>query len=88
MNLTERERKILEKEEFEKLAPIKTYSKGQLCMLYDNCSYQALRNWLKPIKEKLGRYENGKYSIRQVLLIFELLGRPVINDEKILKYVL
>lgn len=75
-------------EYFEKQAPVKTYSKGQLCMLYDNCSYEALRNWLKPIREKLGKYENGKYSIKQVLMIFELLGWPVILRKEDLKHLL
>lgn len=56
------------------MAVIRTYTKKELCSLY-NISYYTLRKWTAAIKG-LGEYAGGCYTIIQVKKIFNHIGEP------------
>lgn len=62
----------------EKQAPIQPYSKKQLAALYDGITLATLRSWLKPFKKEIGEYKGKAYTINQVQIIFEKIGRPYV----------
>ncbi len=57
------------------LAPIKSYSHKQLIDLYE-ISHVIFRGWLAPHKTKVGKLTGKRYTIKQVEIIFNELGRP------------
>jgi hypothetical protein len=62
------------KEIQQKLAPIRPYSKSELCVLYD-VSERVLNAWLNDV-ENLGAYKGRLFTLRQMYLIFDHLGWP------------
>ena len=60
-------------------APIKRYSKKDLTFLYE-CSYRTLKIWLEPFILEIGDYVGGAYNINQVIIIFEKIGHPYVNQ--------
>jgi DNA-binding transcriptional MerR regulator len=58
-----------------KLAQAKSYSIGELSILY-GMPVKTINNWLKPHIGKIGRRIGRYYTLKQVLLIFEILEWP------------
>ena len=57
------------------MAKIKAYNKKELAVLY-NVSVKTLNHWIKPIENKLGPYLGRSFSVKQVEILFDHLGRP------------
>lgn len=54
---------------------IRPYSKKELTAMY-NVSKKTLTRWLKPHLAKIGTREGRYYNVRQIQIIFDLLGLP------------
>jgi hypothetical protein len=48
----------------------------QLAMAY-GISYKVLKTWLKPWLHELGKRKGYKYSLEQLIFIFDKLGLPI-----------
>lgn len=59
---------------------IRAYSKKELAHLYE-VSKMTMTRWLKPHLEKIGKREGHTYTVKQVAVIFEVLGIPASLDE-------
>lgn len=53
----------------------KPYSIGELAKLY-NVSLRTMNNWLAPHKEAIGQRSGRFFTVKQVLLIFQLIDLP------------
>ncbi len=58
-----------------KAGSIRAYSKRELATLY-KISTRTLTRWLRPHQEKIGKREGRYYTLKQVLIIFDLIGSP------------
>lgn len=58
---------------------IKPYSMKELSVLY-GVSSVTVRNWMKPIRKKIGQRVGIYYTIKQVEIIFEHLGVPYMHE--------
>jgi hypothetical protein len=54
---------------------IRPFSKKELTAMY-TVSKKTMTRWLKPHLHKIGKREGRYYTVKQVTLIFELLGPP------------
>lgn len=54
---------------------IRPFSKKELTAMY-NISKKTMTRWLQPHLQKIGKREGHYYTVKQILLIFELLGPP------------
>lgn len=54
---------------------IRPFSKKDLTAMY-NVSKKTMTRWLQPHLPKIGKREGRYYTVKQILLIFELLGPP------------
>ena len=54
---------------------VKPLSKMQLANAYD-VSLETLNAWLKPFQEQIGDYKGRMFTLKQVRIIFELIGEP------------
>jgi len=54
---------------------IKPYSKTELANMY-SVSVHILKVWLEPFKDQIGEYKGRIYTVKQIELIFECLGKP------------
>ncbi len=54
---------------------VKPYSIGELAKLY-NMSIRTIKNWLEPHMEQVGKKIGRYYTVKQVLVIFEILEVP------------
>jgi hypothetical protein len=54
---------------------VKAYSPAELADIY-KVSKCTLNRWLKPHQEKIGKREGLYYTVRQIRIIFEVLGLP------------
>lgn len=59
---------------------IKPYSKKELTAMY-NVSKKTMTRWLKPHLSKIGKREGRYYNVKQILIIFDLLGLPDCLDK-------
>ncbi len=59
---------------------IRAYSKKELANLYD-VSKMTMTRWLRPHLEKIGKREGHTYTVKQVTIIFEILGIPDCLDK-------
>lgn len=59
---------------------IRSYSIGELSKLY-NMSVKTMNRWLKPHNEVIGKREGRYYTVKQVKMIFDLIGLPKDFDE-------
>lgn len=51
-----------------------TPSKKEVCQYYE-ISYNTLKIWLNPIKNKLGKYRGRRFTPRQRKIILDHLGK-------------
>lgn len=58
----------------------KAYSVSELADLYE-VSNKTINNWLRPFKYDIGQKVGRLYTVRQVNIIFEKLGEPVLAME-------
>ena len=58
-----------------KTVEVKAYSIGELATLYE-ISVRTMNRWLKPHAERVGKREGRFYTVKQVEIIFDLLGLP------------
>ncbi len=63
------------------LAPIKPYSHKEIVDMYEITNLIFIA-WIAQHKEQLGEIVGKRYTIRQVELMFEKLGRPRIRVKK------
>ncbi len=65
-----------------KFARVCVHSISSLATLY-NVSRTTMRCWLKPHQDKIGIQNGRYYTIKQVSIIFSILGRPfdVLEDD-------
>ena len=54
---------------------IRAYSKKELTFMY-NVSMKTFTRWLRPHLTEIGAREGRYYNVKQVQLIFNLLGFP------------
>ena len=54
---------------------IRPYSKKELTVMY-KVSKKTMSRWLKPHLATIGTREGWYYNVKQVLIIFDLLGLP------------
>lgn len=54
---------------------VRPYSRKELTALY-GVSCRTLRNWLNPLKKELGERKGHMYSVKQIEIIFDVLGVP------------
>jgi hypothetical protein len=54
---------------------VKAYSPSELADIYkvSNCT---LNRWLKPHREAIGKRQGLYYTVKQIRIIFEILGLP------------
>ena len=62
-------------EEIKGEAPIKPYSKKELCVLY-GVDPKTLNRWLANYEEGIGKKIGRYYNVVQVKIIFDKLGHP------------
>lgn len=63
-----------------RIVEIRSYSIGELSKLYD-MSVKTMNRWLKPHGSTIGKREGRYYTVKQVELIFDILGLPKDYDE-------
>lgn len=68
------------KKQFTTESHIRPYSKKELTILY-GVSSKTMTRWLKPHQAAIGQREGRYYNVRQVQLIFDLLGIPALLDK-------
>lgn len=54
---------------------IKAYSPAELANIYQ-VSKCTLNRWLKPHQQMIGKREGLYYTVKQIRMIFDLLGLP------------
>lgn len=54
---------------------IRPYSKKELTTMYA-VSQKTMTRWLKPHLSKIGQREGRYYNVKQVKIIFDILGLP------------
>lgn len=54
---------------------IQAMSKTEVANAY-NVSLKTLASWIKPHKDKIGRYLGRAFTPKQIRIIFNLLGEP------------
>ncbi|HEX7904901.1 MAG TPA: hypothetical protein VF487_13575 [Chitinophagaceae bacterium] len=54
---------------------IRPFSKKELTGMY-KVSQKTMTRWLRPHLQKIGKREGRYYTVKQISLIFELLGPP------------
>jgi transposase len=59
----------------EKNFSIRPYSKKELTSMYA-VSKKTMTRWLKPHLIKIGQREGRYYNVKQIQIIFEILGLP------------
>lgn len=57
------------------LVPIRAYTHKQLAALY-GISWPTLAKWMEPYRGQIGKKVGHFYTIKQVEIIFQLVGRP------------
>jgi hypothetical protein len=58
-----------------KSIPLKPYTTQQLAQLY--CiSFPTFKKWIRPFADLIGERQGHFFSVKQVAIIFENLGRP------------
>lgn len=62
------------------LVQIKPYSIKELLTLYDNINYRTFRRWVQHFSDELGKPVGGRYTVKQVELVFDRLGHPRTSD--------
>ena len=67
-----------------KLAPIKPYSKKELKKLFGYGDYRTFNEAIQEISVKINAYHARKrvYSPKEVQIIFEFLGHPLVFDSE------
>jgi hypothetical protein len=63
-----------------RIVEIRSYSIGELSKLYDQ-SVKTMNRWLKPHAEAIGQRQGRYYTVKQVTIIFDVLGLPKDFDE-------
>jgi hypothetical protein len=58
---------------------IRPYTLKELAGLYHVCR-PTMRAWIKRFNDQVGKRVGHFYTIKQVELIFELIGRPDLED--------
>lgn len=54
---------------------VRPYSKKELTAMY-NVSKKTMTRWLKPHLPTIGKREGRYYNVKQIQIIFDLLGLP------------
>jgi hypothetical protein len=62
-------------DEVNTVTEVKAYSPAELANIY-KVSRFTLNRWLKPHRKQIGKREGLYYTVKQVRLIFDLLGLP------------
>lgn len=63
-----------------RIVEVRSYSIGELSKLYD-MSVKTMNRWLKPHTNVIGKREGRYYTVKQIQIIFDLLGLPKDYDE-------
>lgn len=63
-----------------RIVEVRSYSIGELSKLYD-MSVKTMNRWLKPHTHVIGKREGRYYTVKQIQIIFDLLGLPKDYDE-------
>jgi len=58
---------------------IKHYSTKDLAKCYGVCD-KTLLKWMRPFSKEIGQKQGRYYTVAQVLVILEKLGRPTMKD--------
>lgn len=70
--------------EREQKVPVRTYTKGQLCRLYD-CHADTLAARLQGVADVLEWKKRRVFFPSEVSMIFALLGTPAVETDKLIE---
>jgi hypothetical protein len=58
---------------------VKHYSTKDLAKCYGVCD-KTLLKWMKPFTKEIGQKQGRYYTVAQVLVILEKLGKPIMKE--------
>jgi hypothetical protein len=61
--------------------PTRPYTHKELASLYQ-VSWPTLKKWIEPYLDEIGEKIGHFYTIKQVEIIFQLVGRPDLVEKK------